>query len=70
MSAAQAQASTPQLEACLRHALPLGAHLVVGVCVCVVANVPVDIGGEVTWYYWMEQKKNRDQVKTAVWIVL
>ena len=64
MSAAQAQAATPELEACLRHTLPLGAHLVVGVCVCVVANVSVDIDWEVTWYYW--GKKKKDEVKMAV----
>jgi len=52
MAAAQAQAAAPELEACFGHALPLGAHCVVGERVRVVAYVTVAIDGDVTWYYW------------------
>lgn len=49
VTAAQAQAAAPQLEPRLRHALPLGAHLVVGVCEGVVTHVSVGVDVDVAW---------------------
>lgn len=49
MATAQTHTAAPQLEARLRHALPLGAHLVVGLCERVVARIPVGGNGYVAW---------------------
>lgn len=51
MATAQAHTAAPQFEARLRHALPLGAHLMVGLCECVVTHIPVGGDGYVTWNY-------------------
>lgn len=49
MATAQTHTAAPQLEARLRHALPLGAHLVVGLRECVEARIPVGGNGYVAW---------------------
>lgn len=49
VATAQTHTAAPQLEASLGHALPLGAHLVVGLCKCVVAGIPVGCYGYVAW---------------------
>lgn len=41
MATAESQASAPELEASLRHALPLLAHVVVGGGEGVVAGIPI-----------------------------
>lgn len=56
MTTAQPQAAAPQLEASLRHTLPLGAHLMVGLCECVVTHIPVGRNGDVTWNYGREEE--------------
>lgn len=49
MTTAQAQTAAPQLKACLRHALPLRAHLVVGLSESVITHIPVGGNGDVAW---------------------
>lgn len=51
VSTAQPQAVAPQLEACLRHALPLCAHLMVGLGECVITHIPVGGNRDITWNY-------------------
>lgn len=57
VSAAEAQASAPQLEAGLRHALPLLAHVVISGGEGVVAGVPV--GREPFGDWRVEKEKSK-----------
>lgn len=58
VATAQTHTAAPQLEACLRHALPLGAHLVVGLCECVIAGIPIGCNGYVAWNCRRAEKKH------------